>query len=942
MARSRSLALPIAATLGAIIGAGLAVWALAILSSARHAEELRDLTLRADAALAITRLQPILPTVVPGDWTPASVALDHIAHPEVLLQVFIQSIDAPRRWRVIAAAPALPDAVLPLSDPLVQRAIDGSEEIFSWRDPSGTAWCSLMMPIRASDGRTLAVVESRVPQQTRPAIVLYLVGAVFLLVSVLAIIWVWLVLRSARRSMHRLSAGLIGVARGDASTDDGLLPHEFGPLAGSLQVIAEEGTTRRLRQRQEIADLRIQAARFQGADRAKTSLLVALCRTLRQSVETLRSSSSLLSQTRLDRTQRDYLDSLHAGCGDLIIRIGDVLDFALLEAECLSLDQRPLRPRNVLEEAVLIVSERCAQLPIEIAWIADPAVPERVIGDVARVRQVLVNLIGLAANTAEEGTILIRLGNGEQEQLRFAISLVGVTLTAERMRLLLEGAISSDSSSDRLQGEGLGLVLGKRLAQAMGGSLTIERDSEEGVQLLCTLRVAVDDVSIDCTLARRAVIIAHERPATRAMLASIVHRAGGTVTEVGSRAELLSSLISAPGMHAVVASSRLVALDLPDDAAAVVGGLRDLIGDVPVLLVVDPIHRGHSSNLREAGAFCLLSPPVRQQVLLSSIADAVSGIKRESGINPVLKDVSTKQRVLIVEDNQVNQLVLVRMLESMGINSDLAADGVEAVERVRAAQSERPYALILMDCMMPRMDGLEATRLIRSEEEGDQRVYIIAVTANALANDRSKCLAVGMDDYLPKPITPLALHEVLGRWRESTGMIRRGSARLFQVGTASANSAHILKATAPLAVDSKAAALDLVSNAKPNAVEETITSASEVASPVDFTGLRTLARLAGRSAMQEVITCFLGEIDGMRSGIHQALEAADMPRLQHAAHKLKGSCGTVGLRLVQADASAIEMAAKNADRVQVEQAAANFEQHLVESLTRLAAFSAEK
>ena len=933
MARSRSLTLPIAGTLGAIIGAGLMVWALAVQSSARHADELRDLTLRADAALAVARLQPILPTLAPGDWTPASVALDHVAHPEVLLQVLIQGADTQRRWRVIAAAPALPDAVLPLSNPLVQRAIDGSEGIFSWFDPSGTAWCSLMMPIRANDGRILGLVESRLQQQTRPASGLFIVGAFFLLVSVLAIVWVWLALRTARRSVQRLSAGLVGVARGDASTDDGLHPHEFGPLAGSLQVIAEEGTTRRLRQRQEIADLRIQAARFQGADRAKTSLLVALCRTLRQSVETLRSSSSLLSQTRLDRTQRDYLDSLHAGCGDLIIRIGDVLDFALLEAECLSLDQRPLRPRNVLEEAVLIVSERCVQLPIEIAWIADPAVPERVIGDVARVRQVLVNLIGLAAKTAEEGTILIRLGNGEQDQLRFAISLVGVTLTAERMRLLLEGAISSDSSSDRLQGEGLGLVLGKRLAQAMGGSLTIERDSEEGVQLLCTLRVAVDDVSIDATLARRAVIVAHERPATRAMLASIVHRAGATVTEVGSRAELLSSLISAPGMHAVVASSRLVALELPDDAAAVIGGLQDLISDVPVLLVVDPIHRGHASTLRQAGAFCLLSPPVRQQVLLSSIADAVSGIKPEMGVNPVPKEISTTQRILVVEDNQVNQLVLVRMLESMGITSELAADGAEAVERVRAAQSERPYALILTDCMMPRMDGLEATRIIRSEEEGDQRVYIIAVTANALANDRSKCLAAGMDDYLPKPITPLALHEVLSRWRESTGMIRRGSARLSQVPTPVGNPTPTAEVTAHVAMVSEAAAS--------GSVETATASTSAVASQVDFTGLRTLARLAGRSAMQEVVTCFLGEIDGMRLGIRQALQAEDMTGLQHAAHKLKGSCGTVGLRLVQADAMAIEMAAKNSDHALLEQAAANLERHLVESLTRLSTFSAE-
>lgn len=909
MVRSRSLAGPVAGTIILVLGLGGFALAMAWIGHLRSLTDSRDDSLRAAAATVAIRLHQSRVVDQGGDGVGGFASVVRAASLPAgvwTVQVLIPGSDAPARWRVAFAAPEQPEAALPLSDPGVQRALAGGEDPITWYDPSGIGWRSVIVPVVDRAGRQLAMVESRAPVAVAVPRALLIAGALSALAVAAGIGGMCLALRRTRDAVRSLSAGITGAGRGEAPVDDGSRIHELGALTGSLHQMAEDTTTRRIRQRRELADLRVQVARFQGADRAKTTLLVALCRSLRQSVDTLRSSGSLLSQTRLDRTQRDYVDSLQSGCGDLLTRIGDVLDFALLEAECLSLDQRPLRPRIVLEEAILIVAERCAQLPIELAWHADAQVPERVIGDVARVRQVLVNLVGLAASTAEEGTVSVHLSVDGDLRLNFRISLMGVTLTAERIRLLLEGAISSDSSSDRLHGEGLGLVLGKRLAQAMGGSLTIERGPDDGIELVCTLRVSSDEVAPERPLQQRRLVVAHERPATSRMLVGILERAGAEVTLVASRADLDRCASASPRPDALVASSRLVALDASlADAAGIDGvgdGIRLLAGGPPLLLLVDPIHRGMSTEMRAAGAVGLLASPVRQQALLSAAMDAVSGTKRDSSLTPALWSEDRAPRVLVVEDNQVNQLVLVRMLESTGIRPEVAGNGLEAVELIRAAGG-RPFGLVLMDCMMPVMDGITATRTIRQEEERDPGVWIIAVTANALANDRSKCLAAGMNDYLAKPVTPLSLADALNRWKESTGMVRRGSARI---------------------VISKPEPSPPVAAAAPAADAE-----------VDFSGLRTLARLAGTSAVNEVIGCFLAEAETMRVAVDEAVATRDSERIRATAHKLKGSSGTVGLRAVQAAASAIEAAARAEDPERARGALATLSTALSDGVRRL-------
>ena len=911
MLGTSSLTRVMTVSLGLVAVTAIAGLILVGLANYEQQVQIRNVRLQSRAAQAVGALQFLGDAPRQAEWSEIAPRLMREAGIELetgSIEVMIPAPDAPSKWRLIAALPERPEAILPISDPNVQRALAGNHEPVLWYDPAGTQWCSAIMPVRDRQGRQVALVEARAH-----AVILVeseVWWALGLLASGVSIATMALIraIRGTQAAVANLSQRLHEVSRGDESpfVTHVAHPRELGPLAGSLQLATEESTIRRLRQHRDVTDLRVQVARFQGADRAKTTLLVALCRSLRQSVDSLRASSALLAQTRIDRVQRDYVETLQSGCGDLLTRIGDVLDFALLEAECLSLEQRPLRPRLVLEEALLIVAERCVQLPIELAWFAEPHVPERVIGDVARVRQVLVNLVSLAASTAEEGTVAVHVVSEPDQRLTFRISLMGVTLTAERIRLLLEGAISTESSSDRLQGEGLGLVLGKRLAQAMGGSLRIERGDGEDIELVCTLRVMPDDVAPEQPLLRRTVVVAHERPATRRMLTSILERAGATVVAVGDHGDLLTALKNGLRPAVVILGTRVAPEhDSGSDAPEVIAGVQSLAAAWPVILVVDPVHRGFTPELRSAGAMGLVAMPVRQQALLTNVCDAVSGIKRISNPQPTESLAANEHKVLVAEDNDVNRLVLVRMLESLGIHPELVMNGQQAVDQVHAARvAGKPYALILMDCMMPVVDGLTATQQIRATQDSDPHEWIIAVTANAMAHDRSQCLAAGMDDYLAKPVTPLALHEAIGRWRHAAGLPRKNSQRLVLDAVTGVAHPVLSEMVQP---HPKHHRIDLENSTEIGSESGAITA------EVDFSGLKMLAKLAGGGALIEVVSCFLGESEKLLNDVHSAAMAGDLTRLRAVAHKMKGSCGTVGLLATQAHIARIESAAKDGD-----------------------------
>ncbi len=863
-------------SLGVAVLAGSAAILVVISSTQADREAARDQQLLAQAAQTVSRLNALTEVTTWPDAVHAVLAGMGINADRGCIQVLVPIPESDRRWRVITAVPERPSSSLPSADPQVQAAASGPNHFVTWIDPAGESWRSAVLAGETTIGHHPFMVEARLPEALRPATAILVASALFVGGVGIGLGSAWWLLRQVRRQ-RPAGENSARAADPDRATEDLL-------------------TTKRLRQQREIADLRVQVARFQGADRAKTTLLVALCRSLRQSVEGLRGTGLMLSQTRLDRIQLDQIEALQAGHGDLATRIGDVLDFALLEADCLSLDQRPLRPRMVLEEALIIVAERCAQLPVELVWEADSNVPERVIGDLARIRQVLVNLIGLAAATAEEGTVAVILTTDSPQQLTFTISLMGVTLTADRIRLLLEGAISSESSSAQLHSDGLGLVLGKRLAQAMGGSLGIDRGDQSDIRLTCTLQVSPDQIEPERPLQGIGIILAHERPAILHMLQAILVRAGALVTLSATHDELIAVDGQAHDQRLLLASSRILTADDAVEPFAVGEGVRRFAAGRPLVVVVDQVHRGFAGDLRVAGAKALISQPIRQQALLNAIHAATNEPVRESWPVPILSGHPDPTRVLIVEDNQVNQLVLIRVLESLGISPEVAHQGQEAVDLVHVA-GDRPFSLIFMDCMMPVLDGFAATQAIRRHEaaRGGRRAWIIAVTANALAHDRQRCLDTGMDDYLAKPVTPAALGEVLARWRQLTRV--------------PAVSPGALAVGVPFP-----------------------------APEGDFSGLDTLVRLAGRPAMIEVVNCFLVETEAMHQQIVAAAAAKDWDRLRAAAHKLKGSCATVGLKKLLAQVVRIEVLARSGSDEALAAELATLIPCLADSLQQLSAY----
>lgn len=710
-----------------VILALTAMAAVIFLATANQAQlvHLRDERLAARAAQASAALSDLANATTPPDWPEAvSQALDRVAINDDfgLLMVMIPDRDVPSRWRLAAAFPRRPEARFPLLDTSVGRTLHGSREMLRWFDPAGIQWCSLLVPLRNRSGMVVALIEVRSPEKVPFAAELWWAVGLLTCGLLASGLGLGLVIRRIHLAVASLSRYLHSGA-GEGLDGPGNGPEhlgKIGPLASSLARAAHESTTRLVRQKREVMELRAQSATLLSADRAKTTLVVGLCRSLRQSVDSLHAASLQLAQTRIDRMQRDYVETLQAGCGDMLTRIGDVLTRAGAE---------------------------------------------------------------------------VVVGSGRQE--------------------------------------------------------------------LCN------------HLASRA------RPSAVAL---------------GTRV--------APDVDADA--------DADAEAPEVIAGVRCLAADLPVVPVVDPLHHGFSPELRAAGAVGLVVVPVRQQAPLAAVSDAVTGIKRDSSVDSTVSVSLTAPRILVVEDNEINRLVLVRMLERIGIHPDLAENGREAVGRVQVAISSlKPYSLILMDCMMPLMDGFTATRTIREMEEGESGVWIIAVTANAMANDRARCLAAGMNDYVTKPLTSPALQEALNRWQQAAGLLS-STRRFFPQSTGA------IVDTAPASV-LEAPGADFPGQAT-NACQHHQYPPGEApaavpAEPfmVDFSGLKMLAKLAGQGALQEVVACFISESAKMLSEVQAAAAANDCPALRSAAHKMKGSCSTVGLLAAQTHVSNIEAAAKDGD-----------------------------